>query len=144
MTQFTSSLAKCSHVCSSGRTKNCSAGFRQWALQDAIPVLHHVSEWGQCWSQASLQQLCSTSRTIPGTSCCSHGHPRVTCTQRAPGSPLQTRLPEMYLGTKSSKSLWCTPKISWGEASERIQSPAQYWVSHPGKPGSQKKINKRR
>lgn len=94
MTQFTSSPAKRSHVSSSGRTKNCSAGFRQWAVQAAVPVLQHVFKWGRGQSHISLQQLCSTSRTIWATPCCSHGYSGTSCTQRTPGSWLQTRLGE--------------------------------------------------
>lgn len=152
MAQFTSSAAKCSHMSSSGRTKNCRAGFRQWALHAAIPVLHHILEWEQCQCHVSLQQLGSTSRTIWETSCCSHSIILDTPGAAAPREPLgagskhgwvSTRLPEMYLGTKSSKSLCYIPKISWRGVSERIQSPAQYWVSHQAKQEARKKLIRR-
>lgn len=45
-------------------------------------------------ASASARSACSTSRTIWESSCCSHGQPSISCTQRAPGSWPQTRLGE--------------------------------------------------
>lgn len=142
MTQFTSSPAKCSHVSSSGRTKNCRAGFRQWARQAAIPVLHHVFEWGQCQSQVCLQHDQNHLRKLLLLT-------RIPQDLLHPESPWELTPNTAGWAQGSQRCIWAPNQANlWGasqrsaeeRSSERIQFPAQYWVSQPGKPGSQKKL----
>lgn len=87
MTQFTSSLAKCSHLYSSRGTKNRTAGFRQWAAHAAIPFLQPVFKWSWFQPQVSLQKGYSILKTIGATSCHSQACARSVHVQLHPLSP---------------------------------------------------------
>lgn len=119
MAQFTSYAGECSHMSSSGRTKNCRAGCRQWALHAAIPVLHHILGWEQCQCQVSLQQLCSTSRTIWETSCCSHSIILTPQEQLHPESPWELAPNTAGWAQDSQGCIWAPSQANLCAVSQR-------------------------
>lgn len=103
-----------------------------------------------CLNGASPRSACSTSRTIWESSCCSHGAPRISCPQRAPGSRLQTRLgehkaPRDVSGHQVKQISVVEPKdqLKRGQGENSVPSPVLgFSARQTRKP--EKKINKRR
>lgn len=145
MTQFTSSPAKCSHMSSSGRTKDCRAGFRQWALQAAIPALHHELEWGQCQCQVCLQHIQNHLRKLLLlTRTAQHQlHPESPW-ELTPNTAGWAQGSQRWIWARSQANLWGASQGSAAERSVREFS-SQPNIEFPTQANQEarKKINKR-
>lgn len=151
MAQFTSSAAKCSHVflwkdkelqswiqtMSSACCNPCSPSHFGMG---AVPVPGLPAAAGQ-HIQNHLRNLLLLTQHHPG-------HPRSSCTQRAPGSRLQTWLgehktPRDVSGhqVKQISVLYPKDQLKRGQWENSVPSPVLSFP--PGKAGSQKKLIRR-